>query len=128
MNIENKLIVASIIITTFISNVEVAGAQGLKGAQMPKKILGRLTYLPGNNDKERWKVFLDVQPKLVGMRADELFRHFGKDPIGASDQSSVEYGLTQEPVKSGSKSKTWLHIKIFLRNGTVWKYTVEAVQ
>ena len=105
-----------------------SNAQGLKGAQMPKKILGRLTYIRGNNDQERWKTFLDAQPKLIGMSLKEVEKRFGEEPICERDLSAVEYGLTQEPVKSGLKDNRWLHVTIFFRKGIVWKYVVEAVK
>jgi hypothetical protein len=105
-----------------------ASAQGLKGAQMPKKILGRLTYIKGNNDQERWKTFLDAQPQLIGMPCKEVQKRLGEEPISERDLSSVEYGLTQEPVKTSSKDKSWLNLTIFFRNGIAWKYALEAVQ
>lgn len=101
-------------------------AQGLKGSQMPKKILGRLTYIKGNNDQERWKTFLDAQPKLIGMSLKEVEKRFGEEPICERDLSAVEYGLTQESVKSGVKENSWLHVHLFFRNGVVWKFSVEA--
>lgn len=95
---------------------------------MPPKILGRLTYIKGSNDQGRWKTFLDAQPRLIGMSFSEVQKCIGEEPIGERDLSSVEYGLTQEPVKTGAKGNSWLHLNIFFRNGIVWKYSVEAVQ
>lgn len=105
-----------------------ASAQGLKGAQMPKKILGRLTYIKGYSDQERWKTFLDVQPKLIGMPFKEVQRCLGEEPISERDLSSIEYGLTQEAVRMGLRDYSCLHLTIFFRNGIAWKYAVEAVQ
>lgn len=110
------------------SGLSPINAQGLKGAQMPKKILGRLTYIKGNNDQERWKTFLDAQPKLIGMSLKEVEKRFGEEPISERDLSAIEYGLTEEPVKSGIKDNRWLHVTIFFRNGIAWKYVVEAVK
>ncbi|HEY9676654.1 MAG TPA: hypothetical protein V6C76_01535 [Drouetiella sp.] len=123
-----KFAIAGIVVlmtTTGSSSIE---AQGLKGARMPEKILGRLLYVTGTNDQERWKTFLDAQPKLVGMSFDAVCKQFGAGPITAPDRSYVEYGLTDEPVKSGTKGNTWLHLKIFFRDGIAHKYVVEAIQ
>lgn len=38
-----------------------------------------------------------------------------------------EYGLTQEPVTVG-KTKGCLYLKVFSRDGFVWKYGVETSQ
>lgn len=39
--------------------------------------------------------------------------------------AEAEYGLTQEQVIVG-KTKGSLHLKVFFRDGFVWKYSVEA--
>lgn len=99
-------------------------AQGLKGAHMPPEILGRLVYVKGDNDQARWKTFVDVQPRLIGMTFEEVDKALcGKAKHRA--MSEVKYGLTQEPVKIG-ESESCLHVKVFLRNGLAWKYSVEA--
>lgn len=128
MNTKSKLLSFGIFTVVLVLSGQASSAQGLKGAQMPKEMLGRLTYLPGKNDLERWKIFLDLQPKLIGMSIGDVCKHFGKDPIGDRDRSSIEYGLTQEPVMAGAKANSWLHLKVFFRNGVAWKYAVEAVQ
>lgn len=125
----NSAFLAFAAVVALASCLQVCNAQGLKGgAQMPREIPGRLTYVPGANDQERWKGFLDVQPKLVGMSLNDVYKRFGKNPVAEKDKSSVEYGLTQEPVKSGTRGNSWLHLKIYFRNDAVWKYAVEAVQ
>lgn len=127
MSLKVKFLAVAIIIVGSAGSTHVATmAQGLKGAQMPKKILGRLTYIKGNNDRERWKTFFDIQPDLIGMSYEMVQKRLGEEPIGAHDRSSVEYGLTQNPVKSGTKRNSWLHVHLSFRNGVVWKYSVEA--
>lgn len=104
-----------------------SNAQGLKGAQMPKEIKGRLVYVKGNNDQERWKTFLDVQPRLIGMTFKQMDTALsGKESHRV--MTEVEYGLSEEPVKAGRDENSWLHVRIFLKNGIVWKYVVQAVQ
>jgi hypothetical protein len=103
-------------------------AQGLKGARMPEKIMGRLTYINGQTDEERWKTFLSTQPKLIGMSLKQVEENFGPIGVSAPNGSFVEYGLTETPVKSGISGKSWLHIKISFRNGVAWKYAVEAIE
>lgn len=103
-----------------------SNAQGLKGAHMPKEIKGRLVYVKGDNDQERWKTFLAVQPKLIGMP----FRQMDTALSGMESHrvmTEVEYGLTDEPVKTGRDENSCLHVRVFLREGIVWKYFVEAV-
>ncbi len=121
-------VIAVVVVLGMAVSAQLSDAQGLKGARMPGEILGRLTYLPGASDRERWKVFLDTQPKLIGMSLNDVYKHFGKKPVAERDQSSVEYGLTREPLKSDSNVNSWLHLKIYFHNGAVWKYIVEAVQ
>jgi hypothetical protein len=101
-----------------------ASAQGLKGAQMPPEILGRVIYVKGDTDQERWKNFVAVQSSLIGMsfkQADEAL--CGK--ISHKVMTEAEYGLTQEQVKVG-KTKGCLYLRVFYRDGLVWKYSVEA--
>lgn len=103
-----------------------AFAQGLKGAQMPPKVQGRVIYVKGDSDQERWKNFLAVQSKLIGMsfnQADEAL--CGK--ISHKVMTEAEYGLTQEQVTVG-KTKGCLYLRVFFRDGFVWKYCVEASQ
>lgn len=121
----NRILVSVVLI---IALSPASWAQGLKGVQMPRKILGRLTYIKGNNDKERWKTFLAVQPKLIGMSVKEIQECLGEEPVSNSDSSEVEYGLTQDPVKLVYKGNSWIHVKIFFHNGIAWKYVVKAVQ
>lgn len=102
-----------------------ASAQGLKGSFMPKEISGRLVYVKGINDQERWKTFLDVQPRLIGMTFKQMDRALsGKESHRV--MTEVEYGLTEDPVKAGLVHDSWLHVRVYLRNGIVWKYAVEA--
>lgn len=99
-------------------------AQGLKGAQMPPAILGRVIYVKGDSDQERWKNFLAVQSTLIGMsfnQADEAL--CGK--LSHKIMTEAEYGLTQEQVKVG-KTKGCLYLRVFYRDGFVWKYSVES--
>lgn len=129
MRWKTRFLVAGLILGGLAASTDLSiNAQGLKGAQMPKKILGRLTYIKGFDDQERWKTFLDIQPKLIGMSLKEVQKRLGEEPISERDMSSVEYGLTQKPVKSGLKDNSWLHVTIFFRNGIAWKYVVEAAQ
>lgn len=101
-----------------------ASAQGLKGAQMPPEILGRVIYVKGNTDQERWKNFLTVQSRLIGMsfkQADEALCGMTSHKV----MTEAEYGITQEQVKVG-KTKGCLYLRVFYRDGFVWKYSVEA--
>ncbi len=91
---------------------------------MPPEILGRVIYVKGNNDQERWKNFLAVQGKLIGMtfkQADEAL--CGK--LSHIVMTEAEYGLTEDQVKVG-KTKGCLYVRVFYRDGFVWKYSVEA--
>jgi hypothetical protein len=101
-----------------------ASAQGLKGAQMPPEILGRAIYVKGYSDQERWNHFLSVQSRLIGMsfkQADEALCGMIKHKV----MTEAEYALTQEQVKVG-KTKGCLYLRVFYRDGFVWKYSVEA--
>lgn len=102
-----------------------ANSQGLKGAAMPEKILGRLEYIKGNNDQERWKTFQQVQPKIIGMTFEQVDSALTGE-ITHRAMNEVEYGLTQNSVKMGS-TESCLHVRVFFRNGIAWKYEVKAV-
>jgi len=100
-------------------------AQGLKGSDYgPHEIQGRLSYIKGANDQERWRTFLDVQPKLIGMSSNDVDKALCGQPTHRL-MSEIEYGLTEEPVKLG-KNKSWLHVRVFFRDGVAWKYAVQA--
>jgi hypothetical protein len=126
MSTKTSFLVAVTVLASIAASMELStNAQGLKGAQMPKEILGRLVYVKGNNDHERWKTFLGVQPKLIGMTFEQMDKALSGQASHRA-MTEVEYGLTQDPVKAGSDVNSWLHVRIFLRNGVVWKYVVEA--
>ncbi len=97
-------------------------AQGLRGAPKSQEIQGRLVYVKGETDEERWKNFLALQPKLVGKKLSEIDAALCGQ-IQHKDMTEVEYGLTKQPVSIG-KSKSFLHIRVFFKDGVAYKYSV----
>ncbi len=114
----------AIIASSYISISPPSFGQGLKGAYSAPEIQGRLTYVKGENDQDRWKNFVSVQPKLIGKSLAEVDQALCGQ-LKHKAMSEVEYGLTQEPVNIG-KNKFFLHIKVVFRNGLACKYSVES--
>lgn len=112
-------------LTVFLVIVPAVFAQGLKGTEGIHQRFGQVQYVTGQTESERWKRFLKIQPKLIGMKKRQLVRSLGS---GTEDSTGVilSYILAVSPVDSGLGKKSWLHLVINFRNGKVWKYAVEA--
>lgn len=115
-----------IILAIILALSPCAISQGLKGARMPEKILGRLEYIKGNNDQERWKTFLQAQPKLIGMTFEQVTAVLGEGGCNPS-RTWLLYGLTEAPVNSSRFTKPkWLHLTVTFRDLVALKYEVYA--
>jgi hypothetical protein len=96
-------------------------AQGLKGVPGGGEIHGREAYIEGSSDAERWKTFLMVEPKLLGMTRQQVKNSLGEPNTG---HDTFEYGITKAPV--ATKPRAWAYLTVFFRNGQVWKFAVQA--
>lgn len=112
-------------LTVFFAITPAVIAQGLKGTEGIHQRFGQVQYVTGQTESERWKRFLKIQPKLIGLKKKQVIRSLG---TGTQDStgSKLTYLLSGSPVDSGLGKDTWLHIVINFRSGKVWKYAVEA--
>lgn len=118
--------IATIILILFLlSPGTAADAQGLKGLEGINKRFGRMEFVKGANDQERWKTFLKAQPKLIGMTEKQINEVLGAG-TPTNDGTELYWHLTDEPVKSGLGKKTWWELSIKLRNGVAYSFNVEA--
>lgn len=78
------------------------------------------------SDKDRWKKLLSVQPKLIGMKFDEVEKALGHGKAQGA-KSILHYQVIQykEPSKPGTLAT--IELTINFQKGAVKSYTVEAV-
>ena len=97
-------------------------AQGLKGSDYgPHEVVGRRTYVNGNNDAERWKTLQDIQSHLLGLDRKQVKTALGEPD---NDKGVFRYAITQDPISATPKK--WAQLSIVFKDGKVSKFSIEA--
>jgi len=107
--------------------VQMAGAQGLKGAPT---CIRRLTQTPpllnGGSDEQRWATFLKAQQSLIGMPRSRAVALFGSG-AASSTKKEIVFKLSEEKLPSKKGQIAYLELTLKFEGEKVSGYCVEAV-